>query len=78
MSNFQAYFSVPKLYHLYIVTYQVICLSACWFLIQLNFCSSGHTLPHPAAFYDVHGKADGKRGRSPDLMHRCPRASTQA
>ena len=22
-------------------------------------------LPHPAAFYDIHGKADKKRGRSP-------------
>ena len=24
-----------------------------------------HTLPHHAAFYDVHGRADKKRGRSP-------------
>ena len=32
----------------------------------------------PAAFCDVDGKADKKRGRSPGQMHHCPRASTQA
>ena len=41
-------------------------------------CDVGSGRENPAAFYDVHGKADKKRTRSPGQMYRCPRAGTQA